>query len=109
MSQRDALRALDDRVLGMLRRAGLSDAGEFRAAGLPAGAPGTACDVLVDRDVRLFGDDDAEVATPHVVVTLYHAQVQPSRGATVVVGAETFRLEALLSQDESKSRWVVSP
>ncbi len=107
MSQADALRRMDAAILGPLRRAGLADTPVFRAKGISQALPGTPCDAYIDRDVRLYGDDEAEVATVHTVVTLFFAQVTPERGATVTVGAEIFKLDAEVTHDESSARWVV--
>ena len=107
MSQLDALRKLDARIMRAMQGAGMADPAQFRAKGAEPDSPGTDCDVYVDRDVRLFGDDAAEVATVHTVITMFRAQVEPHRGATVVVGSETFKLEAEVTLDESRARWTV--
>lgn len=107
MSQADALRAMDATIMAVMQAAGIADRPVFRPKGSGPDTQGIQCDVYVDRDVRLFGDDDAEVATPHIVVTMLRAQVEPHRGATITVGDETFKLEAELTKDESRARWVV--
>jgi hypothetical protein len=107
MSQLDTLRRLDAAILGPIKRAGISDVPVFRAKGVVPPAPGTPCDAYIDRDVRLYGDDEAEVATLHTTVTVFFAQVDPHRGATLTLGDETFKFEAEVSHDESSALWAV--
>lgn len=110
MNQRAFLQEFDAAIVGGLAGAGMADAAGYLA---PAAAPGTeatACTVLVDRDVEIFGEESPDVATRHVVVTLFRADVTPKQFGTVTLdaGGEVFRLEAKLDEDESKSRWVVT-
>lgn len=107
MTQRDRLRSLDARIMRSMNAAGLADSPLFWPKGAEPDTPGTPCDVYVDRDVRMYGEDDAEVPTKHIVLTLFLAQVQPHRGATVVLGDEIFKLDAEVTSDESRARWVV--
>jgi hypothetical protein len=105
VSQLDALRGLDAMILADLKRMDLVDTGTYTA---PGGGTPVACDVLVDRNVKDFGDDQAPVATLHVVVGIFREQVAtPARGGVVTVGAESWRLDAKIDQDESLTRWVV--
>lgn len=105
MTQRAFLQELDAQIMGAFVDAGMADSGTYTP---PGGGAGGACDVLIDRDVKLYGDDQAQVATSHLVVTLFLATVAaPERGGTITVGSETFKLDAKLDEDESQSRWVV--
>jgi len=107
MSQQTALRALDAKIMAGLKGAGLADSATFLAKDAVVGTVPTPCDAYVDRDVRLYGDDEADVATVHTVVTLFRSQVEPHRGARVTVEGETFLLEGELTKDESRARWAV--
>lgn len=111
MSQRDALRALDATIDRALKAAGLVDAAFY----VPPGAPPIAampCEVLVDRDVEVYGDEGTEVAARITTVTFQRLHVEPRRGGTVVIGqapghpaAERLKLGAPVEQDESRAVW----
>lgn len=110
MNQRAFLQSFDQALVAAFAETGMADAAGYLP---PSGAPGTpptACTVLVDRDVEIFGQESPDVATRHVVVTLFRGTVEPAQFGTVTLDAsgEVFRLEAKLDEDESKSRWVVS-
>ena len=103
MPQLDFLRSIDDQIMGVMLGAGLADSAVY-----DAGAGTVSCRVYVDRDVEIFGDDQAGVAGVQTLVTLFLAEVPaPQRGATITIGAEVFELAELQGQDESRSRWVV--
>jgi hypothetical protein len=106
MSQRAALRAMDAQIMAAFVDAGMADPATYTA---PGGGAAVACQAMVDRDVRLYADAGADVATAHVVVTLFLAEVSPARRGTVVVDGDTLVLDELLDQDESRSRWTVLP
>lgn len=114
MSQRTALQQLDATIMGKMLGAGLADAAEYLASDAAPGVDPTPCNVLVDRDVQMYGDDVAEVAAPKTLITLFLAQVAaPVRASVVTINpgtpaAESFKLDAQTKRDESLSRWVVS-
>lgn len=105
MSQKDFLRQFDAAAFACFLGAGMADTGEYTA---PTGGPSIACEVLVDRNVRDFGDDASPVSASYTLVTFQRAQVAPARGGTVVVEGESFMLDAEVRCDESVSRWVVT-
>lgn len=105
MSQTQFLREFDAQAINAFLDAGIADAAMYQPNAL---APAVACNVLVDRNVRDFGDDAAPVATSYTLITFQRAQVQPVRGGLVTLGAEVFVLDAEVRQDESSSRWVVA-
>lgn len=116
MSQRAALRAMDAEIMDILIDAGIADGrasadnpdgAQYWPKNGDTAAPGQPVDVLIDRDTRLYAEDDAEVATAHTVATFFLAQVDPKRGGTLKVGDEEFKVEAEVSRDESRVRVVL--
>lgn len=105
MSQQAFLRDFDANAFGNFLAAGIADVATYTA---PSGGAALACDVLVDRNVRDFGEDASLVAAAYTLVTFQRAQVTPARGGTVVVEGESFTLDAEVRSDESISRWVVT-
>jgi len=109
MSQRVFLRDFDATAFEAFLGAGLADEALYTPPGANAAV---ACQVLVDRDVRDYGNDAAAVGTSYTVVTFRRSQVDPQRGARVVVdptgAANAFTLDAEVKRDESMSRWVVT-
>lgn len=109
MSQKAFLRELDGELVGAFMAAGMADEALYTPAG---GGAAVACEVLVDRDVRDYGDDVAPVGTSYTLIAFQRSQVEPQRGATVVVDpdgdAEVFTLDAETKRDESMARWVVT-
>jgi hypothetical protein len=105
MSQKEFLRDFDAGAFASFIDAGMADAAMYTTAD---SLSTTACDVLVDRNVRDYGDDAAPVGTLYTLVTFQRAQVSPSRGGTVAVEGESFMLDAEVRSDESISRWVVT-
>ncbi|MEO6518828.1 MAG: hypothetical protein ABIO17_07545 [Pseudoxanthomonas sp.] len=105
MSQKDFLRDFDAAAVACFHSAGIADTATYRAtvADLPV-----ACVVLVDRNVRDYGDDLAPVAVPKTLVLFQLAQVSPKRGGLVLVHGEEFALDAEVRRDESVSQWVVA-
>lgn len=105
MSQQAFLREFDADAFACFLGAGMADTAEYTA---PAGGAAIPCEVLVDRDVRDYGEDASPVATSYTLVTFQRDQVTPERGGTVVVDSESFTLDAEVRKDESISRWVVT-
>lgn len=104
MSQAAFLRSLDADIMAAFGAAGMADTGTYTP---PAGAA-VAVDVYIDRTANFLLQDDADIVGNRIVVTLQLAQVPaPVRGASVVVGSETFRLDEVVQHDESIERWVV--
>lgn len=119
MNQRALLQSLDASISAAFASAGMADAALYLPeATVPPAVPApvaAACTVLVDRDIEIYGQEQPDVATRHVVVTLFRGEVEPAQYGTVTLvdtltglAGEAFRLEAKLDEDESKSRWVVS-
>lgn len=104
MSQSAFLRDFDAAAFTALADCGLADAATYRAT--PSAAP-VDCTVLVDRDVRDFGDDVAPVSTAYTRVIFQRGQVQPARGGIVSIEGVDYVLADRISEDESASRWVV--
>lgn len=99
MSQTATLRALDMTLQQSFLSAGLADQGTVR---------GIECDLYIDRDAEIFGDDEAAVVGIKSIVTFRLDQVpKAERGDPVVVGSERWQLAELLQQDESLAVWVV--
>lgn len=104
MTQRATLQALDATLAAAFGSAGMADTGNLTPL---AGGAALPCTVLIDRAAQFY-DAQGEIVGTRVVVTLYLAEIPtPARRDTLVVGAETFKLEQLLEQDESSTRWVV--
>ncbi|ASK91873.1 MULTISPECIES: head-tail joining protein [Xanthomonas] len=104
MSQREFLQAFDAAAMEAFHGAGMADDALYLAPGaLPLPVR-----VMVDRDLRDFGSDEAPVATRYTQITFQRSQVQPVRGARVTVDGDTFALDAELESDEARSVWVVT-
>jgi len=107
MSQRAFLQDFDATAFEAFLGAGLADDALYT----PPGGAAAACQVLVDRDVREYGEGATTVGTSYTLVTFRRSQVDPQRGARVVVdptgAANAFLLDAEVKRDESMSRWVV--
>lgn len=104
MSQAAYLRYFDAMAFAALADCGLADAATYRAAS--ADVP-VDCTVLVDREVRDFGDDVAPVSTAYTRVIFQRIQVQPVRGGIVTIEGVDYELADRIGEDESASRWVV--
>ncbi len=106
MSQRQTLQAMDAAMVDAFKGVGLADAGTYTP---PGGGAAVEVDVMVDREVQLFGDEGADIPAPAVVVTLFLAQVTPARGGVVTVDGDSFKLCDEIARDESRVRWTVLP
>lgn len=105
---------MDALIFSAMADAGLSDLGWY----VPPGQPTTAavqCNVMIDRDVEIYGDEQTEVAARVVTASFQRFQVDPKRGGTIVLGldplsptAERFAVKDQLSLDESLSVWMVT-
>lgn len=104
MSQAAFLRDFDAMAFAALADCGLADAATYRAN---ASAPLVDCAVLVDREVRDFGDDVAPVSTAYTRVIFQRIQVQPVRGGIVTIEGVDYELADRIGEDEAASRWVV--
>lgn len=106
MSQRAFLQDLDSRIMTRMQAAGMADVASYRAGG--TGAPLT-CSAYVDDAAAFFGDDAQPVAGARVVISLMLFEVPtPARNDTVTIDGTIYTLDALVTQDQSISRWVVS-
>lgn len=107
MSQTDFLRNLDSILMGAFHAAGMADSATYTPPGV--GAP-AACRVYVDRNPAALEQMGVEVAGNRIVVGILRAEVnRPDVGGTLVIGSETFVLEARIHADESLTRWVALP
>lgn len=104
MSQRQWMQDFDALAYGTFLAAGLADTGSYVPK---AGGPAQPCTLLVDRDVRDFLDDVAPVSTAYTRVTFQRGELTPEEGATVTVDGTAYTLERRISEDASKSVWVV--
>lgn len=111
MSQTAFLRRLDAMIVNRFAASGLADAAHYYA---PGDTIAHACTVLVDRNVRNYGDDGAPVDTPYTRVTFQLAEVAPARGGRVALlddaaaEVDAYLLAAhITNSDDSFSRWVV--
>lgn len=104
MSQKDFLREFDAAAIGAFLDGGMADDATYTPPGGGAGVP---CQVLVDRDVEDFGEDDAPVSLRRTRIAFQRAEVEPVAMGQVVVGAETFTLAKRTRYDESLSAWWV--
>jgi len=107
VNQFDALLALDADIHAALLNAGLADRGHYHST---SSAPGTACDVYLDRDVQVLGQF-GEVMARRDEMGIRLAGVQPARNGRVVLqlegGAETWVLVDPVGDDGAISRWAV--
>jgi len=109
MSQKVFLQQFDSLLIDAFWDVGMADDAVYTA---PEGGFARSCQVLVDRDVRDYGQEAAQVGTAYTLITFQRSQVTPHRGGSVVVGpigdTQRFTLDAEVKRDESMSRWVVS-
>ncbi len=104
MGQVEFLRDMDADIMDAFVDIGMADSVFFIAT---ATKVATLCDVMIDRDVTIFGDDGAPVNTGQVVVTFQKRQVgNPVAGDRVLKGVETLELSQLMTEDESQSKWA---
>lgn len=106
MSQRQMLQDLDATLVSAFMDAGMADAAVYT----PPGGSGTACRVLVDDQVEVYGDGPGEVAGHRTLVTLFLSEIPtPRQGAQVVIAGEpTYTLVEIFERDQSRERWVVT-
>jgi len=93
-----ALAALDARIVRTFKATGVADSATLN---------GAACDVMIDRNVQVFGDN-GEIVGPRDVATFLRSEVAPMRGGMLVVGSDTWTLEKKTTQDESLSEWILN-
>jgi hypothetical protein len=109
VSQKVFLRELDRVLIDTFWAVGMADDAVYTE---PGGGFARPCQVLVDHDVRDYGEEAAQVGTAYTLITFQRSQVTPRRGGSVVVGAigdtQRFILDAEVKRDESMSRWVVT-
>lgn len=107
MSQQAFLRDLDAQLMGAFHAAGMADSATYTP---PAGGASTACRVYVDRDPAVLDQMGVEIAGNRIVIGILRTEVnRPDVGGTLVIGSETFVLEARIHADESLTRWVALP
>lgn len=107
MTQTDTFRRVDALINRTLRRHGLVDLGSYTPPGVGAVTVND-IDVIVDNGVQVI-DDVGQIIGTRTEIGLLREQVpNPKQGGTVVVGTDTYELEAKAEgSDESRSRWVV--
>lgn len=106
MSQAAFLRDLDSQLMDAFHGAGLAEDAEYTA---PGGAA-VSCRVYVDRDPATLEVNGVDVAGNRIMVGILRAEIdRPDIGGLLVIGSETFVLEARIRHDESLTRWVVVP
>lgn len=110
MNQRDWMQQFDAAAFAAFLDTGLADRARYYA---PSTTAGIDCTVLVDRDVRDYGDDLAPVSTSYVRISLRRDEVDADKLARVALldaagtEVEWFRLAAALAEtDESLTHWV---
>ena len=99
-----ALAAKDARLHALALRSGVADTGTYTddTQVIP-------CRVFVDRDAQVVGEF-APTAGALVTVRMLRADVpDPAAGARLTIGGEVFQLDALQSQNETTSVWIVMP
>lgn len=107
MSQQDTMRAMDSLIVAQMISQGLGDTATYTP---PSGSAITGISVLKDTAFVEYGDDGAPVAGTRTVITLFLAEVpNPVRGATITIGARSWKLQAENARDDSMAAWVVTP
>ncbi|HYQ23950.1 head-tail joining protein [Stenotrophomonas sp.] len=104
MSERDFLRHMDATIHGALAIAGMVSTATVTSE--KTGVVTAGVRIYIDRDVETIGDLQQFVAG-RVEIVYLRADVDPDQGDRVEVDGETFVSAKRLSDDGSRSRWLV--
>ncbi|HDS1303530.1 TPA: hypothetical protein QEK28_000327 [Stenotrophomonas maltophilia] len=104
MSERDFLRQMDATIHGALTIAGMVSTATVRSE--KTGIVTAGVRIYIDRDVETIGDLQQLVAG-RVEIAYLRADVEPEQGDRVEVDGEAFVNVKKLSDDGSRSRWLV--
>lgn len=108
MSQRIALQEMDGALHQAMLDVGLAELGAYLPPNSIPGTAATPCRVTVDRGTQVLGEFGQVIARRDEIEFLLEDIIPPptSKG-TVLVGGINYMLTDKVSEDESKSRWVV--
>lgn len=104
MSERDFLRQMDATIHGALAIAGMVSTATVTSE--KSGVVTAGVRIYIDRDVETIGDLQQFVAG-RVEIAYLRADVEPEQGDRVEVDGEVFVNVKKLSDDGSRSRWLV--
>lgn len=104
MSDRDFLRQMDATIHGALAIAGMVSTATVTSE--KSGIVSAGVRIYIDRDVETIGDLQQFVAG-RVEIAYLRADVEPEQGDRVEVNGEVFVNVKKLSDDGSRSRWLV--
>ncbi|MBK0011126.1 hypothetical protein [Stenotrophomonas sp. S41] len=104
MSERDFLRQMDATIHGALAIAGMVSTATVRSE--KTGVVTAGVRIYFDRDVETIGDLQQFVAG-RIEIAYLRADVEPEQGDRVEVDGEAFVNVKKLSDDGSRSRWLV--
>lgn len=104
MSERDFLRQMDATIHGALASAGMVSTATVTSE--KTGVVTAGVRIYIDRDVETIGDLQQFVAG-RVEIAYLRADVDPEQGDRVEVDGEAFVNVKKLSDDGSRSRWLV--
>ncbi len=104
MSERDFLRQMDATIHRALAIAGMVSTATVTSA--KSGAVTEGVRIYIDRDVETIGDLQQFVAG-RIEIAYLRADVEPEQGDRVEVDGEAFVNVKKLSDDGSRSRWLV--
>jgi len=104
MSERDFLRQMDATIHGALAIVGMVSTATVKSEKTSVVTAGVR--IYIDRDVETIGDLQQFVAG-RVEIAYLRADVEPEQGDRVEVDGEAFVNVKKLSDDGSRSRWLV--
>lgn len=104
MSERDFLRQMDATIHGALEIAGMVSTATVKSE--KTGVVTAGVRIYIDRDVETIGDLQQFVAG-RIEIAYLRADVEPEQGDRVEVDGEAFANVKKLSDDGSRSRWLV--
>ena len=104
MSERDFLRQMDATIHSALAIAGMVSTATVKSE--KTGVVTAGVRIYIDRDVETIGDLQQFVAG-RVEIAYLRADVEPEHGDRVEVDGEAFVNVKKLSDDGSRSRWLV--
>lgn len=104
MSERDFLRQMDATIHGALAIAGMVSTATVKSE--KTGVVTAGVRIYIDRDVETIGDLQQFVAG-RIEIAYLRADVEPEQGDRVEFDGEAFANVKKLSDDGSRSRWLV--
>ncbi|MBA0283855.1 MULTISPECIES: hypothetical protein [Stenotrophomonas] len=104
MSEVDFLRDMDATIHASLALAGMASTAKVTA--LKTGVVTEGVRVYIDRDVETIGDL-RQFVSGRIEIAFLRADVEPEQGDLVEVGGEVFVNSKRLSDDGSRSLWLV--